>query len=144
MDLFLKAATYPLELLSDAKHLAEEAQKHASPEGKTTAIERTYARGAIFTAFNFLESLLIELIQTSLRDPALSPQVKQEIEDALREAKASISWTYKEWPAKLGKQPVHGLSEFGQFRQLRQLRNNMMHPKLDPLQPTELTQDQLL
>src|SRR5207248_1003544 len=50
----------------------------------------------------------------------------------------------EEWPAKLGKSPVHGRAEFGGFSKLRRLRNNFTHPKLQPLQARELTQDELL
>ena len=144
MLMFLKGATYPLELLSDATTLAKEAKKHVSEDGRTTPLERAFSRSTIFTAFNFLESLLIELTQECLRLPSVNSVAKSEIENALRDAKASISWTIKDWPVMLGKKPVHGLAEFGCFNKLRQLRNNLTHPKLDPIQPTELTQDQLL
>jgi hypothetical protein len=88
--------------------------------------------------------LLIELTQECLRHPSVNPVAKWEIENALRDAKASISRTINKWPEKLGKKPVHRLAEFLSFNKLRQLRNNLTHPKLDPMKQTELTQDQLL
>lgn len=144
--MFLQGATYPLELLGDADRLAKEAAKHPCEDGRktTTRDERTFARSAIFTAFNFLESLLIELTQECIAKGGVSATVQAEIEDALREAKANISWTIKEWPKMLGKAEVHGRSEFREFCNLRRLRNRLTHPKLRPLDANELTQDQLL
>ncbi len=144
--MFLQASTYPLELLGDADRLAKEAAKHPCRDGRgiTTPEERTYARSAIFTAFNFLESLLVELTQECLAVGGASNSVKAEIESDLKHGRAKVSRTIKEWPVKLGKSPIHGLAEFRGFRKLRQLRNNLTHPKLQPLQPNELTQDQLL
>jgi hypothetical protein len=46
--------------------------------------------------------------------------------------------------SKLGATPVQGLAEFGEFRNLRRLRNNLVHPKFDTLGTKELTQDELL
>ncbi len=144
--LFLKTATYPLELLCDAKRLAEEAAKYRCPDDQktTTPEERTFARGAIFTAFNFVESLLVELTQECIGGGGVDSEVQREIEDALRNGNAGVSKTIKVWPKKLGKKEVHGCSEFRQFESLRQLRNKLIHPKLKPLQPNDLTQDQLL
>ena len=144
--MFLQGATYPLELLGDADRLAEEAAKYVCADGRktTTPEERTFARSAIFTAFNFLESLLIELAQGCIANGGVSTIVQAEIEDALREAKANISWTIKEWPKKLGKTEVHGRSEFREFCNLRRLRNRLTHPKLKPLEANDLSQDQLL
>ena len=102
------------------------------------------SRGRDLVAFNFIESLLIELIQERLRESSVSSEVKREIEKALRNGRAAISSTIKEWPVKVGKSPVHKLPEFACFDELRQLRNNLTHPKLDPLKENELNQDQLL
>jgi len=144
--LFLQGATYPLELLGDADRLAKEAAKHPCQDGRkiTTPEERTFARSAIFTAFNFLESLLVELTQGCLAAGGVNPAVQAEIEADLKHGRAKVSRTIKEWPTKLGKQSVHGRAEFGGFRKLRRLRNNLTHPKLQPLQVREPTQDQLL
>ena len=144
--MFIQGATYPLELLADAQRLAEESAKHLQTDGRstTTPEERTFARAAIFTAFNFVESLLIELTQTCLADLTTCPSAKTDIEDQLRKGKANISRTIKEWPLQLGKQKVHGLAEFGAFNKLRQLRNHLTHPRLQPLELTAPTQDQLL
>lgn len=144
--MFIKGATYPLELLSDAQRLADEAAKYLCTDGReaTTPEERTFARAAIFTAFTFVESLLIELTQTCLADSATCPSAKADIEQQLRKGKANISRTIKEWPLQLGKKKVHGLAEFGAFKKLRQLRNHLTHPKLQPLEPSAPSQDQLL
>lgn len=146
MSLFLKGATYPIELLGDAERLAQEASKHACQDGRklTTPEERTFARGAIFTAFNFLESLLVELTQQCLATGGVDSEVRAAMEGDLRKGNARISMTIKQWPKKLGKAEVHGRSEFKGFHKLRRLRNNLTHPKLHPLQPNELTQDELL
>jgi hypothetical protein len=144
--MFLQGSTYPLELLGDADRLAKEASKHPCQDGHgiTTPEERTFSRSAILTAFNFLESLLIALSQGCLAAGGVSATVQAEIESDLEHGRANVSRTIKEWPAKLGKSPVHGQAEFGNFCKLRRLRNNLAHPKLQPLQPNELTQDQLL
>jgi hypothetical protein len=144
--MFLQGATYPLELLGDADRLAKEAARHLCQDGRqvTTPAERTFARSAIFTAFNFLESLLVELTQQCLATGSANATVQTEIEADLRKGNARISRTIKEWPAKLGKASVHGRAEFRAFCKLRRLRNNLTHPKLQPLEKTELTQDQLL
>ena len=144
--MFLQGATYPLELLGDAGRLAAEAAKHSYQNDHkiTTPEERTYARSAIFTAFNFLESLLVELTQGCLAAGGVDTTVQAEIESDLKHGRGNVSRTIKEWPAKLGKSPVIGRAEYGGFRKLRRLRNNLTHPKLRPLQAGELTQDQLL
>src|SRR5260370_23625323 len=144
--MFLQGATYPLELLGDAERLAKEASKYPCQDGReiTTPEERTFARSAIFTAFNFLESLLVELCQGCIAAGGVNAAVRAEIESDLKKGNARISRTIKEWPAKLGKSPVHGRAEFCGFRKLRRLRNNLTHPKLQPLQVNELTEDQLL
>lgn len=144
--LFLQASTYPLELFGDADRLAKEAAKHPCLDGRniTTPEERTFARSAIFVAFNFVESLLIELVQRCLASEEIDEAIRIEINDALKNAGASISRTIKEWPAKLGKTEVHGRAEFRDFKPLRQLRNNLMHPKLQPMEPNELSHDALL
>jgi hypothetical protein len=144
--MFLQGATYPLELFADADRLAKEAAKYLCQDGRntTTPEERTFARSAIFTAFNFLESLLVELAQGCLAAGGVNPAVQAEIESDLIHGRARVSRTIKEWPTKLGKLAVHGMAEFSGFRKLRRLRNNLTHPKLQPLQGHELTQDQLL
>ena len=98
----------------------------------------------IFTAFNFIESLLVELTQQCLAADGVDSTVQQEIEQALQNATPSISWTYKLWLKMLGKPEVHGCSEFREFCNLRKLRNNLIHPMLEPLRADQLTQDQLL
>lgn len=146
--MFIKRSTYPLELFADADRLAAAATKHVNNDGNktTTPEERTYSRSSVFTAYNFIECLLVELTQAHLADDEneVAEGVRVEIEVALREAKAKLSETIKTWPALLGKEPVHGKSEFGSFQKLRRLRNNLTHPKLQPLGPNELTQDELL
>src|SRR5258708_7535535 len=101
--LFLQGPTYPLELLGDAERLAKEAAKHPCHDGRTitTPEERTYARSAIFTALNFLESLLVELTQQCLAAGGVNSGVQAEIEGAFRKGNARISRTIKEWPKKL-------------------------------------------
>src|SRR5262249_13700940 len=142
----IRIGSYPLELLGDAERLANEAAQHLCQDGRkiTTPEERTYSRSAIFTAFNFLESLLVELAQECLAAGGVNPSVRAEIESDLRKGNARISKAIKQWPKKLGKCQIHGRAEFRAFRKLRRLRNNLTHPKLQPLQANELTQDQLL
>lgn len=146
IPIVVKVSTYPLELLGSAIRLAEESAKYPLNDGRQipSPEERAYARGAIFTAFNFVESLLIELSQECLRDPNVNAAVKAEIEDRLKKGRASISRTYNSWPQKLGKPAVDGLPEFANFEALRILRNNLTHPKLDRLKNDDLSQDELL
>lgn len=146
MIIFLQGSTYPLELLGDAKRLANLAAQFLCQDGReiTTPEERTFARSAIFTAFNFLESLLIDLAQGCLASGAVSESIKAEIESDLKNGKASISKTIKEWPEKLGKSPIHGCAAFCEFSKLRRLRNKLTHPKLHPLSAADVTQDELL
>jgi hypothetical protein len=143
--MFIEGASYPLHLLADAETLAEAAkQRRTGGQTTTTPEERAFARAAIFTAFNFVESLLIELTQSSLSDPTTSQRAKRAIEKRLKNGTANISKTIKKWPKKLGKAPVHHRSEFRSFKELRQLRNNLTHPKLQPLASHDPTQDALL
>jgi hypothetical protein len=143
--MFVQGATYPLELLADAQKLASEAAKHSSGSPRSPGPEeRPFARAAIFTAFNFVEALLIELTQSCLADPAACPSVRADIEGQLRTGNANISRTIKQWPLQLGKRKVHGLAEFGAFKKLRQLRNHLIHPTLQPVDANAPTQDQLL
>jgi hypothetical protein len=65
MQMVMKGATYPLELFNDARFLRDRAR---AVRGRGLANipvpeERVYSRAAMFTAYNFLESLLIELAQ---------------------------------------------------------------------------------
>src|SRR4051812_5345295 len=67
--LFLQVSTYPIELFYDAVFLKEQAtaaMRQRPDDGRNpmpTPSERALSRAAVFTAFNFLESLLIELSQ---------------------------------------------------------------------------------
>jgi hypothetical protein len=68
MPMFLMGATYPIELFNDAAFLRDQAKAKVAErldDGRNmpTPGERALSRAAIFTAFNFLESLLIELAQ---------------------------------------------------------------------------------
>lgn len=143
---FLQGATYPLELLADAERLAKLATTHRASDGRpiTTPEERTFARAAVFTAFSFIESLLVELVQQCIAAGGADQAIKEEIEKDLKAGRASISRTIKEWPAKVGKSPIHGRAECREFKSLRQLRNQFTHPKLQPLAECDLTQDELL
>lgn len=144
--LFLKATSYPLELLCDANRLAAEAAKCRRPTDQktTTPEERSFARSAIFTALNFVESLVLELTQQCLATGRVDSAVQREIEGNLRSRNAGLAKIIKRWPEMLGKKAVHGWSEFRQFKRLRQLRNKLIHPNPKPLLPDDLTQDQLL
>lgn len=159
MGMSILGATYPLELLADAIRLARDA---ANQEQRPTASpeERSYSRAAIFTAFNFLESLWIELVQERIRVPhhevkshwkrncrlwtSRRRSTREIIEGQLRSGRASISSTIREWPQLLGLQELHSRAEFRSFKEFRQLRNRLIHPKLDPLVPGEPNQDELL
>lgn len=144
--IIVQVSTYPLELLHDAERLAAEAAMHPCEDGRpiTTPKERTFARSAVFTGFNFLESLMIELTQQSIAAGDAAPADETEMNDALKKARASISKTITSWPGKLGKPAVHLCPEFQEFEKLRQLRNNLTHPKLHPVTPKCQTQDELL
>jgi len=65
MPLGILGATYPIELYNDAKALRDRARasKGRTHDNSPVPEERVYSRAAIFGAFNFLESLLIELAQ---------------------------------------------------------------------------------
>jgi len=104
-----------------------------------------YSRATIFTAFNFLQCLLIELSQECAKiGSAAGTPCGQAVLDDLRDGNASISHTMKEWPTNLVGQNVHGTHHFREFCVIRGLRNQLIHAKLEPLKTNELTQDQLL
>ena len=144
--LFLKTTSYPLELLCDAKRLAAGAAKYRRPDDQKTKTpeERTFARSAIFTALNFVESLGRELTWQCLEAGGVDAEVQRQIEVDLRSRRPGVAKIVKEWPELLGKKAVHDSSEFGQFETLCRLRNNLIHPNPEPLRSDELTQDQLL
>jgi hypothetical protein len=105
--MFMQAATYPIELFSDAVFLRDQSAKDETENplderGIPGPSQRAFARAAIFTAFNFLESLLIELSQERASNgPLKGSSVAQGILDDLRDGKAAISRTMKEWPVAL-------------------------------------------
>lgn len=144
--LLLKATSYPLELLCDANRLAAEAAKYQRPDDQktTTPEERTFARSAIFTALNFVESLGRELTWQCLEAGGVDAEVRRKVEDDLGSRRAGVAKIVKRWPEMLGKKAVHDSSEFGKFETLCTLRNNLIHPNPEPQRSDEFTQDQLL
>jgi hypothetical protein len=147
MPLVMKGPTYPFELFSDAKTLrdqarASEARDHRNIPGPA---ERAFSRAAIFTAFNFLESLLIDLAQDYVTNgPGAGTAYGQAMLHDLTHGNASISRTIKDWPINLVGKDVHGSHHFREFSVIRSLRNQLIHAKLEPLNPNELDQNQLL
>jgi hypothetical protein len=147
--MFVAVETYPLVLLNDAVALykmAREGQKQRSEDGRNlpSVPERAAARAAIFTAFNFLESLLIELTQEHIRTAQVCAHCIDSIHDDLKHARAEISRTYKQWPIMVTGKCVAGDAAFAPFKEIRQLRNELVHPKLDTYDARERTQQELL
>lgn len=146
----VQGATYPLELFFDAKELLNRAKNELNsrePDRPNIPkpLERMYSRAAIFTAFNFLESLLIELSQERIASGATQcKHCDDTILDDLKNARAGISRAMEEWPIKILGTCVTGLAQFGKFREIRTLRNELVHPKLDTLIKGERTQNELL
>jgi hypothetical protein len=64
--------------------------------------------------------------------------------DDLKNGKANISRTMQEWTLQLTGKDVLGNHRCREFKSIRGLRNQLIHPKLEPLEAHELTQDQLL
>lgn len=148
--MYLHAETYPVALLNDAIHLLKQAQAgklERSNDGRDipSLSERASARAAIFTSFNFLEGLLIELAQDRIKTgPVHCMHCNHAIQDDLKNARAEISRTLKDWPMMLIGKCLLGRSEFGLFRDIRVLRNHLIHPKYETYGPKEPTQDKLL
>jgi len=146
----LHAETYPVALLNDAVHLVEQAQAgklERSDDGRDipSPSERASARAAIFTSFNFLEGLLIELAQDRIKTGATHcMHCNNTIQDDLKNARAEISRTLKDWPLMLTGKCLLGRSEFGSFKEIRVLRNHLIHPKYETCGPNNPTQDDLL
>ncbi len=144
----LLAATYPLELLSSATHLrnlAKDAKGARDFRNIPPEMERAYARGAIFTAFNFLECLLIELTQDYVTNgPGRGTPDGIAMLDDLKEGRARISETMKDWTCKFAGGDIRRDHRFTNWKVVRGFRNQLVHPKLEPLDNSDLTQDQLL
>ena len=127
---YLKGATYPIELLLDAERLAEEAAKcrrPSDPETKT-AEERPFARGAIFTALNFVESVGLDLTCQCLEAGEVDPEVQEQFVNKLKKGSPGVGKMIQEWPKLLGKEEVLESPEFIAFKELRELRNKLVHP----------------
>ena len=126
-----------MALLIDAVHLVKQAQTgklERSDNGRDipSPSERASARAAIFTSFNFLEGLLIELAQDRIKNGQTHcTYCNNTIIDDLKNAKAQISHTPKNWPLMLLGKDLLGESEFGSFREIRVLRNHLIHPKYE-------------
>jgi hypothetical protein len=96
MPMFLKAATYPIELFYDAVFLRDQAKAEVAKrldDGRNlpTPNEHAFSRAAIFTSFNFLESLLIELAQDHVTNgPGKGTVYGQTVIDDLKNGKANI------------------------------------------------------
>jgi hypothetical protein len=136
LDLVVLGATYPIELLSDADALATQAAEERSanpPDHRDIPppLERAHARAAIFTAFNFLESLLIELAQEHIQSGQASSGAATTIAQDLKNRKG-ISATYRSWPLALFNKDSSAEAEFTHFEDIRELRNQLVHPKLVP------------
>jgi hypothetical protein len=141
-------STYPLELLGSATQLRDHARDAAGGRdfrNIPTVTERAYARGAIFTAFNFLESLLIELVQDHVTNgPIAGTPDAMAILDDLKEGRTKISTTMQDWTVRFAGGDIRRDHRFTNWKVIRGFRNQMVHPKLEPLDVGDLTQDQLL
>lgn len=140
-------ATYPIELLLDADSLVGQAAqaRHDEPPDERNiprSKERANARAAIFTAFNFLESLLLELAQDYIRTGSASSTERSKIEGDISKRRG-ISTTYDKWTKLLFKKKSSKAREFANFEYIRDLRNQLVHPKLVAPAPTR-TQDELI
>jgi hypothetical protein len=150
VPMFLKGATYPIELFHDAVLLrdratAEVANRLDDGRNLPTPGERAHSRAAIFASFNFLESLLIELAQDHVTNgPGKGTPYGQIVLDDLKNGRANISRTMQEWTLRLTGKDVLGNHRCREFKAIRQLRNQLIHPKFEPLEAGELTQDKLL
>ena len=103
------------------------------------------ARAAVFTAVNLLESLLIELTQDRIsKGPTHCKHCNTAILDELKSARASISRIMTDWPVKILGVCVTDRAEFGKFKEIRVLRNQLIHPKLETQKEGERSQDDLL
>lgn len=146
---FVAGETYPIMLLNDARRLVEKAfegnAKRTNELGIPSPEERAAARAAIFTSFNLLEGLLIELTQAKIAAGGTKcSHCDDAILDELKEARANISRTMTEWPIKVLGVCVTGQSEFGRLKEIRTLRNQLIHPKLETQKKDERSQDDLL
>ena len=148
--MFIQTETYPIVLLNDAVRLVEQAKagkSERSNDGRNipSPSERAFSRAAIFTSFNFLEGLLIELAQDRIKvGPTHCPHCNNTIQDDLKSARAEISRTLREWPTMLLGKCLLGMSEFGAFREIRVFRNHLIHPKYERFESHEPSQDDLL
>jgi hypothetical protein len=145
----IQGETYPIMLLKDAQFLVEAAvsgkKQRTDSRPIPSKVERASARAAIFTAFNLLEGLLIELTQNrTSAGPTLCKHCDSAILDEIRFARASISRTMTEWPVKILGVCVTGRSEFAKFKEIRKLRNQLIHPKLESQENGDRSQDDLL
>ena len=68
------------------------------------------------------------------------------MKEDLKDARAEFSRTIKQWPVILAGKCVFSLpgNPFGQFNDIRKLRNELIHPMLDTLGAKKRTQDDLL
>lgn len=148
--MFLKGATYPIELFNDTVFLRDQARAKVAErleDGRNmpSPSERALSRAAIFTSFNFLESLLIELAQDYVTNGAGNrTPYGQTVLNNLKNGKANISWTMQEWTLNLMGKDVLQDHRCREFNAIRGLRNQLIHPKFEPIGTHKLTQDQLL
>jgi hypothetical protein len=151
----LQGETYPLMLLTDAYTLQKlAADSHLADLSEDRPLiprlgERAAARAAIFTAFNMVESVLIDLSQACIAEDTtglINAAHKGEITRLLNEGKGNISTTIKDWPRKLCNANVHDdrRHNYREFERIRVFRNNLIHPKLEPASPAVPDQTSLL
>lgn len=140
--------TYPIELIKDAMELCREAEQAARARPRPEICspeERRYARSAIFTAFNFVESLLTELVQGRIRDDGSAcAHCAARIQQDIQSGRASISRTIYDWPKMLTGKDLSFEPVFQRFEKHRLFRNNLVHPTLVPAKKGALDQDSLL
>ena len=142
----MRGPTYPFELLNDAKTCAPGAgihgkrlPQHPKPRGASVLPSRDFHR------IQFPGKSADRAVQDHVTNgPGAGTPYGQTVLDDLRDGKASVSRTMKEWPINLVSKDVHGSHHFREFCVIRSLRNQLVHPKLEPLNPNELNQDQLL
>ncbi|MES2789827.1 MAG: hypothetical protein V4719_09405 [Planctomycetota bacterium] len=151
MNLSMPDSTYPKELIGNAVELSKlatsEVPRRPRPE-MASFTERGFARSAISTAFNALESLLIDLtqwyIEKNLAAKTICKHCASRINWELRDQKANISRTLFEWPGVLFDVDLSKDPDFKKFENIRNFRNNLTHPLLTPFSDKKLDQTTLL
>ena len=127
--------------------IAQEGVKQRSDDGRDipSLQERAAARAVIFTAFNFLESLLTDLTLKRIGEgPTRCGHCDTGIQRDIEQGRTEFANMLRTWPLMVLGKCLEGGPGFAQANRLRATRNKLIHIKLADVDKREDLQTEML